>query len=359
MSLQERLEIIRSSPAPRGEEQAKFQIIAPILHNLGWDPAGPEVLYELAVGGKGGGRADIALKSSGRVEALIEAKAPGLDLKGHVGQVIGYAFYEGVDICVLTTGLEWWLFLPREKGRPMACRFAVLSIHDDPLEQLVEDFHAFLSKATLVNGEAERRAKAVLEASREAARLNQEIPRIWTDMVRAPDEELVELLSKRIYEQVNLRPTRDQVVAALQGSSVPSAPVPADPSAPTPPAAPTKPTAPGRTPRRSTKPVAMVLWGERHEVQSHVDVLKTVIDRLYERHTSEWDRVLEVRGHKNPYAARDPQMFKPDGRKYNYRHLASGYYFDLWHNADALQRRARQFLVHFGHDPSDLEVLYD
>ena len=96
MSLQERLEIIRSSPTPRGEEQAKFQIIAPILQNLDWDPYGPEVLYEHPAGGKGGGRVDIALSSAGRVVALIEAKAPGSDLRSHVAQVLGYAFHEPV-----------------------------------------------------------------------------------------------------------------------------------------------------------------------------------------------------------------------------------------------------------------------
>ena len=142
MSLQERLETVRSSPVPKDEASAKFKILAPILQSLGWDPYGPEVLYEHAVGGKGGGgRVDIALRSSGRIVALIEAKTPAADLSSHVGQVLGYAFHEGVDICVLTTGLEWWLYLPRESGQPSERRFAVLKVTDDPVEQLLEDFN--------------------------------------------------------------------------------------------------------------------------------------------------------------------------------------------------------------------------
>ena len=94
-------------------------IIVPILASLGWDPSGREVLYEYSVGGKkDAGRVDIALKNSDQVVALIEAKAPGSDLSSHVRQVLGYAFHEGVDICVLTTGLEWWLYLPRDSGPP-------------------------------------------------------------------------------------------------------------------------------------------------------------------------------------------------------------------------------------------------
>lgn len=360
MSLPERLEIIRSSPTPRGEEQAKFQIIAPILQNLDWDPYGPEVLYEHPVGGKGsGGRVDIALRSSGRVVALIEAKAPGSDLSSHVGQVLGYAFHEGVDICVLTTGLEWWLYLPRESGPPSERRFAVLKVTEDPVEQLLEDFNAFLSKEMLVNGQAERRAKAVRKASLEAAHLNKEIPSIWARMQTDADDELVELLSKRVYEELNLRPTKPQVVAALQGSPIPSAAVPAESSVPTSSATQSKQTAKGRKPRPSAKPIAMELWGERHEVKSHADALRKVLDAIYERHRDEFHRVLEVRGHKYPYAARDPEMLNPNGKTYNYEQLPSGYFFDLWLNAEGLKKRIRLFLAHFGHDPSEFRVIYN
>ena len=360
MSLQERLETIRSSPTPRGEEQAKFQIIAPILQNLDWDPYGPEVLYEHAVGGKGsGGRVDIALRSSGRVVALIEAKAPGSDLSSHVGQVLGYAFHEGVDICVLTTGLEWWLYLPRESGPPSERRFAVLKVTENPVEQLLEDFNAFLSKEILVNGQAERRAKAVRKASLEAAHLNKEIPSIWTRMQTDADEELVELLSKRVYEKLNLRPTKPQVVAALQGSPIPSAAVPAQPSVPTSSATQPKQKAKEEKPPPNAKPIAMELWGERHEVKSHADAFRNVLDALHSRHGDEFHRVLELRGRKYPYAARDPEMLNPEAKKYNYEQLSSGYFFDLWLNAQGLKRRARQFLEHFGHDPSDFKVLYN
>jgi len=282
MSLQERLETIRSASVPQNEESAKIRIVLPILRNLEWDPDDPEqVLYEHPVGAKGGGRVDIALKNSDRIVVLIEAKAPGADLRSHVGQVLGYAFHEGVDICVLTTGLEWWLYLPRESGPPSERRFAALKVTEDPVEQLLEDFNAFLGKEMLVSGQAERRAKAVRKASLEAAQLNKEIPNIWKGMLREPDDELVELLSKRVYDKVNLRPTRPQVVAALRGSPIPSTAVPTELSGPTssatqsksrrtgsgsPPsttsgptssATQSKPPATGEKPHPNAKPVAM------------------------------------------------------------------------------------------------------
>ena len=356
MTLQERLETIRSSPVPKNEESAKVQILVPVLQSLGWDPYGPDVLYEHSVGGKGGGRVDIALRNAGRIVALIEAKAPGSDLNSHVGQVLGYAFHEGVDICVLTTGLEWWLYLPRESGRPSERRFAVLKVADDPVEQLLEDFDAFLSKETLVSGRAEKRAKLVLKARLEADQLNKEIPSIWGQMLKEPDDELVELLSKRVYEKVNLRPTKPQVVAALQGSPIPSAAVPAEPSVATSPPTQPQPTANGKKRKQSAQPTAMVLWGKRYKVPTFRAVLLTVANDLHNKHRDEFNRILEVRGHKHPTAAHDPSTL---GTK-EYRQVnSSGIFISVGMNGKSAIRRAEKYLKHFGHDATDLEVLYD
>ena len=359
MSLQDRLETIRSAPAPQNEESAKLQILAPILQNLGWDPFGSETLYEHPVGGKGGGRVDIALRGPDRIVALIEAKTPGSNLNSHVGQVLSYAFHEGVDICVLTTGLEWWLYLPRESGPPSERRFAVLKVRKDPVEQLVDDFGAFLGKDTLVSGQAERQAKLVLKARIEAAQLNKEIPSIWKGMLTAPDDELVDLLSKRVYEKVSLRPTKPQVVAALQGSPIPSATVPAaPPDAPSPPTMQEK-RAKRKTPRYSAKPTAMVLWDDRYPVSTHAEGLRKFLDLLYDRHRDDFDRVLQLRGRKYPFASRDPQMLSKEGQTSYYEPKSSGYFFDIWLNASGIKRRAGEFLECFGYSVSDFKFLYD
>ena len=177
---------------------------------------------EYPVGGTKGGRVDIALRANtrgqNRLVALVEAKAPGSDLKRHVAQVLGYAFHEGVDICVLTTGLEWWLFLPRESGEPIKRRFATLNMQSDSVERLAEDLRAFLDKEALVRGRAEKKAKSVLKATLDAARLETEIPEIWERMLNGPDQELVDLIGARVYERLNLRPDKSQVIAALRAN---------------------------------------------------------------------------------------------------------------------------------------------
>ncbi len=54
---------------------------------------------------------DLATKLDGTVQALIEVKAVGLDLKDlHVKQAVDYAANQGVDWVVLTNGLRWRIY---------------------------------------------------------------------------------------------------------------------------------------------------------------------------------------------------------------------------------------------------------
>ena len=364
MSLHDTLNKIRSAPVPKNEETAKFHILAPVLYDLGWDSSGQEVLFEYAVGGKGGGRVDIALDGPDHIVALIEAKAPGQDLSKHVDQVIGYAFHQGVDICVLTTGLEWWLYLPMEKGPPEKRLFVTLRIAEDRIEQLSDDLQAFLGRDNLLNGQAGRKAKQVLKARHLADRMKIELPKIWKSMVDGPDEELVALVRQRAYEKLDLRPDGQQVAAVLRGSPVPPVVLPG-PGKPKPPVDPPEPPSeapistpkpkPRRTPTPSTRPSGIRLWGEQYEVKYWIDVLRIVAEALHQRHGTDFDLVLAHRSKRgNPHASRNP-----DDLRHPTQVGATGIYLDKNLNAAAVRRRAEFFMKLLGHRPSDLEILFD
>lgn len=354
MSLHERLEKIRSLPVPQNEESAKFQVIAPILQALGWDTSdGEQVLFEHSVGGKKGGRVDIALKQGGRVLALIEAKAPRSDLTTHVEQVLGYAFHEGVDICALTTGEEWWLYLPREGGEPQKRRFSILDLGKNPLELLTEDFDRFLGQANLASGQSHKQALRVLKANLEADRLKTEMPKIWSRMLKEPDNDLVDLISRRVYDKLSIRPTNEQVVAVLSGEPVPLV-------------APSTSEQSGRQvgsegtykrlpPTPAVQPTMVVLWGSRHSIGSHADVLRTVAEELYRRHSGDFDKLLELKGRIHPFVSRTPQALPKPDRCYEV--ASAGYFIDINLSAANVLRRAERFLECFGYPPSDLEVI--
>ena len=358
MSLRDVLETIRSGPTPQNEETAKFQIIAPVLQGLGWNPfSGIDVLYEHRVEtAKGSGRVDIALQDQGHAVAHIEAKAPGHDLNRYAKQAVGYGFDEGVDICALTTGLEWQLYLPRANRPHKERLFATLRLEHDRIDQLAEDLKTFLGKENLLSGRSERRAKEVLEARRQAHHLNTKLPEIWSRMVQEPDGKLVELLIERAYEELNLRPAAEQVEAVLRGSKVPTV----APQEPTPPDVPTqgeKPKPPdskskGRSPRRGTKIVAYELWGERHEVSTWKGLLVGVAEALHQRDGQGFaDRILDLRGRKNPYASRsgnDVREPKVVG--------TSGIYMDTNLSSAQIRSRANELLELFGYSAEDLRI---
>ena len=367
MALRERLEQIRSNPVPDNEEAAKIRILVPVLAELSWDPSGQEVLWEHPVGGKRtGGKADIALKAEGRIWAIIEAKAPGANLDQHVEQVLGYAFYEGVDICALSDGLQWWLYLPRETGSHEERRFAILDLAEDPVDQVCNDLSAFLSRESLLGGQAVERARQVRRALREAARLEKEMPGIWRQMLDEPDSELVKLIGQRVYDRLSLRPGRDQIVAAIRNRSIPPnkphndrAPRTDPPSAPEPsPAFKPEDTPPEKpSPRRpTTRPAAIRLWGERHSVRTHQDVLMTVVNALHHGHREDFYEVTaQIKVGKSLIVASHPEPLRQSSTK----QTASGCYVDVNLSATSIKWRAVKLLEAFGYSESDLEYLYD
>ncbi len=366
MPLQQTLEIIRSRPDPRDEENAKFQIIAPILGDLGWNPARQEVLYEYEVGGKDGGWVDIALMGPRRSVALIEAKRPSTNLGQHVHQMLRYAFYEGVDICVLTTGLEWWLYLPREDGPPEERRFATLHVREYPVDQLAEDLEAFLARKHLLSGQAKKRAKQVLQARRYADAINAELPALWKSMLTEPDSDLVELVRQRMHENIELRPNRDQVAAVLL-SSLPhvvppssvhramSAQESSEQGASLPPEARSS-----QKPNYPKPPTGFRLWGKHYTVSSEdadspgIDLLMKVTEILHQRHGSDLlERLLDTRSStKVPYASCN----------LNDRHKEvqdTGIYLYIYLNNAQACHRAIHIMKIMGHPSTDLEILYD
>ena len=220
MALRETLEQVRSDIADghangANEQEAKDWFITPILSALGWRGPGRVRLEHPA--GRERVKMDFALQGPDRKSvAFIEAKVPGADLSSHVGQVMNYAFYEGVEICVLTTGVEWWLYLPYEKGQPMDRRFAALDLRNDDVDQLALLLESCLEYEALTSGEAERHAKDILAARQNEKRLIAELPSAWRRLFDGPDDLLVELVQGEVRKGIGLAPSKEQVAEFLR-----------------------------------------------------------------------------------------------------------------------------------------------
>lgn len=369
MGLRETVERIAAMPRPpANEEAAKIRVLLPILAELGWDVHdhrdSGEVLWEHPVGPGSGagqrGRADIALVKTGhghRLICLIEAKSPQEDLSRHVDQVMGYAFHEGVDICVLTNGLEWWLYLPREPGPAASRRFADLRLSSASHQQIADDLEAYLGKTNLNSGEAERRAKEALSKLREAERLKTEMPRIWRRMLDEPDQELVDLFARRVHSGTRLWPSPEAMAAVLQGK--PSDAIPAARS--TDAAKDTRPRIqqPLKKPPKAvagkawTRPRTVVLWGVATEVTRWTGVMVCVAEAVYKRHPHDFlERAKAMAGRKRPFVSPDPADMTRAGQI-----ASSGIWVETNLSAEDTLKKCRKMLEVFGYSASDLEVL--
>ena len=392
------IEQIRLRDNPANEETTKFTILGPILQAVGWKSH--ELLYEHPVGGNtGGGRVDIALslnlpENSQHIAALVEAKNPKANLAQYFDQLLRYAHYEGCDICVLTNGIEWWLFLPLEKGAPINRRFTTLNLRNTPVEQLVEDLETFLSKENLTNGHALQQAKRVLKARRRRAFLEKKTPEIWRSMLNQPDQELIELVVKRVYERIDLRPDEAQVVATLHHTTpphtIPKTPIttamlaavdarppvttitpphntsnsraqqPAttpntttltreQPLAP-PNDTPQEPAARRTLPRRLRfKPEVIQIFGQTRSAETWKKVFEEVLSEMYRQHPNEYDQTLrQFWGNsvsENPKQIR--RAFRPSGAQL---------YLSVNWTALSICEKIDRILKAFGYSRDDLKI---
>lgn len=352
MSLLETLEKIRNSPDPENEKAVEAKIMTPILENLGWDTFGSDLYYRYPVGDKKDrGEVDIALKVKKRTVALIEAKASGGRLEEHVGQVLRYAFHEGVQICVLTNGQEWWLYLPREEGPPPERKFATFNIKTDSVEKVAGNLETYLSKENLGSREAEKRAKEVLKALRDKEYLQAEIPRIWKAKLDEPDTELVDLVTKWVDNEIGLRPAKEQVVALLKGLPVPAVVASREPRRASQPSR-TKekkkiashPTTEAKKPQ--IKATGFELLGKYYEVKHNYQVLVGVAEVLFERHGNDFERALDLRGIVHQPKTNSPKNYREIRSSGIFVRLPDASYFD----------RSYELLKHFGYKVSDLRI---
>ena len=101
---------------PLKETQTRLTFINPLLIALGWDVADPEQV-DNEHGTVDGKAVDYALKVSGKVVFLVEAKPLGdplTDVKA-ITQVVGYASNEGIEWCALTNGATYRIYCSTEK----------------------------------------------------------------------------------------------------------------------------------------------------------------------------------------------------------------------------------------------------
>jgi predicted type IV restriction endonuclease len=178
------------------EEATKTAIVMPFVSRvLGYDVFNPqEVVPEFIadVGIKKGEKIDFAVMRDGQVQMLIEAKKIGEPLTlEHASQLVRYFHVSNARISVLTNGRVWHFFTDLDRPNVMDAKpFLQLDLLDIDPYVLPE-----LKKLTKDTFDLE----SVLLAAEELKYVSG-LKRAIGDQFDSPSEELVRLLTSKVYE---------------------------------------------------------------------------------------------------------------------------------------------------------------
>lgn len=364
MTLKETLERISKMDAPKDEESTKMQIIQPVLRALGWDVDNSngtyEVEYQYPVSKlKGAGKVDIALMGEhGQCVCLVEAKSTGVNLDHGVIQLINYGASNASDtIGVLTNGLEWRLYLPREEGSPEDRQFARLRLLEGSVEQIADDLEKFLSRSAVVDGGARQNAVEALEQLREERErrrresdINRELPDIWRKMLTEPDKGLVVRIQSRVHAELEFSPSVDQIAEFLAATIAPNSTGPN-----------TKTDKPNRpNAKRTGKPrvgqrimIGATLFGTYRSLGKAIELLDFVTVQLYERHGQDLlDKVAQI-------SVGAVQISSDPGDMNRRRETGvPGIFIYSNLGVERIKARSYEWLALFGYPDSDLQIHY-
>ena len=142
------------------EENVKIKLTIPLLELLGYNVR-RDMDFEHHVRDK---RADIALMFDRKPRLIIETKSLDENLDRHVEQALGYAFDEGVNWVMLTSGIETRLYKSFVDGATPRDR-VLFSTDLSGLPQTFPQLEAYASKKSLRNEKAlNARAEHVMDS---------------------------------------------------------------------------------------------------------------------------------------------------------------------------------------------------
>lgn len=200
------------------ERAVSTSIVVPVLRCLGWDDIDPTVVRpEYATGS---GRVDYALFPHERAPAVfVEVK--GVGKSGDADrQLFEYAFHEGAQIAVLTDGRVWNFYLPGEYGNYEDRRVYQLDILERSAQEAALRFDRYLLRERVTNGAALEDARSDYRNQANSRLAEAVMPQAWSDMLREPDVELVNLIRDRTEAMSGHRPS-DSAIERFLLSAVP------------------------------------------------------------------------------------------------------------------------------------------
>ncbi len=338
-----------SSPDELSETSIKQGIVLRLLSAAGWNAFDlSEVEPEYRTGNT---KIDFALKSSGSARSrepgnprvFIEVRSPddNLESERYERQLLSHCAREGVPLAILTNGRRWLLVYwdPDENRRDR--RFCEIDIHDNP-DSAVEEINRYLSRDRVTNGQAERSAERTLQDRNRGEVSRKAILEGWRQVVGGLDEGLVELVATASGQRIGDRPenrfvrrvlieNRSELLSTAQEDIASAAST-------------------GSAGSRR-RPASFTFDSESLAVSSWPDLLVGVCSMIRERHPSEFEKILDIRGRTLPYFSRNEEEVNLP------RQIGdSGIYASCQGAGVLIEARAQKVLELFGYENNALTI---
>ena len=167
-----------------------------------------QVVPEYTVGTR---RVDFALQPGSANAVFIEVKRPSENLGNHQQQLLEYCFQEGVKLAALTNGRTWWLYLPLQSGSWEQRRFLTIDLGAQEPGIIEQRFMDYLSQEKVISGRAVSDAEDLVRSQQRADVATKTIGQAWKQIVEAPDEILVDLISETAERICGFKPEPELV----------------------------------------------------------------------------------------------------------------------------------------------------
>ncbi len=331
-----------------GSTAVKQGVVLRLLSAAGWNPFDlSEVEPEFRSGNT---RVDFALKSSPSSRSreaptprvLVEVKSieDNLESERFERQLMTSCAKENVSLGALTNGNNWLLFFKSEEGPQKEHRFCTLDLTGDP-ETSADEIHRFLSKDRVATGQALRSAERTLQDRSRDETTRRAIIDGWRQVVWGFDEGLIELVATAAEQKTGDKPenrfvrrflveNRSDLLVSAQDEATSSG---------------------SRTGGARRRPASFSFEGETQEVSSWPDLLVGVCSVMQERHPSEFERILDIRGRTLSYFSKEEEEVNIP------REIgATGVYASCQGAGDLIEERARRVVELFGHSRDALAI---
>ena len=341
------------------EAQVRRSVIERILAFLGWDMYNyNEVKLEYGVGTR---RVDYTLQINRDNEVFIEAKKPGEKLENHQEQLLDYSFKEGVDLAILTNGIEWWFYLPLKKGAWNDRKFYTIDIRKQEIEHIVDKFGLLLSQQNVKSGKAVQHAESILKSSQREKILEERLPEAWNKVIKnavSPDSLLVDLLAETAEEVCGFKLESDEILRFIRDHYKkwilsPELKQEAAPTT-TRPIATRKP----RTEKQTEGSKRMQIGDDNYELKYKYEILVNTANWLIDNgHLKSSECPVKLTSRAKIYFINRMPERAPDLKFWRPQKLKNGLFIEA-DRSDIAIENAQKLLKKYGYDPEMLKIEY-